>query len=941
MDWHDSELSEDGDAPEFQTASRKRSSRGIYHYLLQNVSMKTKSKCERVAGEGVPCKSCSLTGTSPSYKRGPPKGYIHAIEQRWHQVESLLGVILQCTDPRVQGVLADLRQDELACEILNRVDMGPYGPSGRRFQPQGATKEDFFASVLRSNGGAPGRDHSRSRRQSRVSREKVSLTQDRGLSIVPTQEWQDNLAARLSSSGSSSSLYSVTSASSPDGPASQKRRLDSTPTDSQGHPDWNDMYTLEALSDNEECDGIAEGMGELSLTENQEIRYHGKASGLQFLSKNNRTDDRVEGGLWKLPMARVWPPSKVFVALTIQEDDIAVELPPIDMQDHLIDLYFTYIHPVFPVIHKNRFLSGYAARRTRENSPSSVSSPKPESAQKVTNLLLLSMFSITARFCDDEAPKSPAGQMWEAGCEYLEKARAILSPMEQGWIYIGIYNLFPFCFKNSFIYQGMAIRMAVDLGLHRNSDSWKHHGHNLFSRNESQSRRLIWWACCLTDRYGSVYMGRPIIIRDEDFDVPLPEIEEDDQELWQPLASDSIEIHYLPTPCHIIACQRVTGDLSKIFIFLLVDFISSSFLKVVTLGQIIQKLYPIKVTDITPRRTLLQTFESQLDRWYLTLPDHLRYDVASKRNVPPPHVIFLHIRYWGAVLLLNRAFIPNWTELDFSSRRSTLELKAFDLAQGAATHLSALVTAWREKFTLRRSSPFLTSYMLSTGIMHLLTLTLRPGNIQASKGLRQCLEALQEMEVLWPSASRAKDLLSGAVGSVKLGLDVCENVGRAKRDVDDAFGQEKSTDLIQREAFRTAGEGGQQNLSQEPGARPHEETGVQDLSHRLMAQMLGLVPGVEPSTSYYPGYEFWPAPRSVQAQQAQTAEHVTAPTSQIPQQNPSSSYTQIPSSINRQARPDSDLNTYGGPVAGWMADGNMMNAVPEYNYPYNYSQYGL
>ncbi|KAJ3793146.1 fungal-specific transcription factor domain-containing protein [Lentinula aff. detonsa] len=954
MDWHDSELSEDGDAPEYQTASRKRSSRAC------DQCRKTKSKCERAAGEGVPCKSCALTGTKctflgPSYKRGPPKGYIHAIEQRWHQVESLLGVILQCTDPRVQGVLADLRQDELACEILNRVDMGPYGPSGRRFQPQGATKEDFFASVLRSNGGAPGRDHSRSRRQSRVSREKVSLTQDRGLSIVPTQEWQDNLAARLCSSGSSSSLYSVTSASSPDGPVIQKRRLDSTPTDSQGHPDWNDMYTLEALSDNEECDGIAEGMGELSLTENQEIRYHGKASGLQFLSKNNRTDDRVEGGLWKLPMARVWPPSKDFAALTIQEDDIAVELPPIDMQDHLIDLYFTYIHPVFPVIHKNRFLSGYAARkegRTRENSPSSVSSPKPESAQKVTNLLLLSMFSITARFCDDEAPKSPAGQMWEAGCEYLEKAREILTKIfdrsrpstVQSLLLLGYREFGIGSMEQGWIYIGMAIRMAVDLGLHRNSDSWKHHGHNLFSRNESQSRRLIWWACCLTDRYGSVYMGRPIIIRDEDFDVPLPEIEEDDQELWQPLASDSIEIHYLPTPCHIIACQRVTGDLSKIFIFLLVDFISSSFLKVVTLGQIIQKLYPIKVTDITPRRTLLQTFESQLDRWYLTLPDHLRYDVASKRNVPPPHVIFLHIRYWGAVLLLNRAFIPNWTELDFSSRRSTLELKAFDLAQGAATHLSALVTAWREKFTLRRTSPFLTSYMLSTGIMHLLTLTLRPGNIQASKGLRQCLEALQEMEVLWPSASRAKDLLSGAVGSVKLGLDVCENVGRAKRDVDDAFGQEKSTDHIQREAFRTAGEGGQQNLSQEQGARPPEETGVQDLSHRLMAQMLGLVPGVEPSTSYYPGYEFWPAPRSVQAQQAQTAEHVTAPTSQIPQQNPTSSYSQIPSSINPQPRPSGDLNTYGGPVAGWMADGNMMNvsnAVPEYNYPYNYSQYGL
>lgn len=64
--------------------------------------------------------------SGPSYKRGPPKGYIHAIEQRWHQVESLLGAIIQSTDPRVQGIVSELRQDDLAREILGRVDTGPY-----------------------------------------------------------------------------------------------------------------------------------------------------------------------------------------------------------------------------------------------------------------------------------------------------------------------------------------------------------------------------------------------------------------------------------------------------------------------------------------------------------------------------------------------------------------------------------------------------------------------------------------------------------------------------------------------------------------------------------------------------------------------------------------------------------------------------------------------
>jgi hypothetical protein len=62
----------------------------------------------------------------PSYKRGPPKGYIHAIEQRWHHVEAVLGAILSCQDARAQSLVADIRKDDLAREILNRVDVGPF-----------------------------------------------------------------------------------------------------------------------------------------------------------------------------------------------------------------------------------------------------------------------------------------------------------------------------------------------------------------------------------------------------------------------------------------------------------------------------------------------------------------------------------------------------------------------------------------------------------------------------------------------------------------------------------------------------------------------------------------------------------------------------------------------------------------------------------------------
>lgn len=42
---------------------------------------------------------------------------------------------------------------------------------------------------------------------------------------------------------------------------------------------------------------------------------------------------------------------------------------------------------------------------------------------------------------------------------------------------------------------------AFDLGLNCDSSGWKMHGHDLFSPEETQTRRQIWWACTLTDRW--------------------------------------------------------------------------------------------------------------------------------------------------------------------------------------------------------------------------------------------------------------------------------------------------------------------------------------------------------------------------------------------------------------------------------------------------------
>lgn len=67
--------------------------------------------------------------------RGPPKGYIDAIESRLHQLEAILGAILLSapTDVRARTIVEDLRNvDDMTRAVIDRVSSGPFGPAARR-----------------------------------------------------------------------------------------------------------------------------------------------------------------------------------------------------------------------------------------------------------------------------------------------------------------------------------------------------------------------------------------------------------------------------------------------------------------------------------------------------------------------------------------------------------------------------------------------------------------------------------------------------------------------------------------------------------------------------------------------------------------------------------------------------------------------------------------
>lgn len=149
--------------------------------------------CRACATLGIPC-----TYAGPSHKRGPPKGYILALERRLHQVEALLGTIISSEDPRARGLVDDLARDQLAAHIIRRVKVGPFGPRGRLQQPFGSTKEDFLAAIMTGSvDESPTRSH--------FQEENLAL-------ISPDRDWQDRLQTLLTTARQSHTAHSQSQA---------------------------------------------------------------------------------------------------------------------------------------------------------------------------------------------------------------------------------------------------------------------------------------------------------------------------------------------------------------------------------------------------------------------------------------------------------------------------------------------------------------------------------------------------------------------------------------------------------------------------------------------------------------------------------------------------------------------------------------------------------
>lgn len=108
---------------------------------------------------------------------------------------------------------------------------------------------------------------------------------------------------------------------------------------------------------------------------------------------------------------------------------------------------------------------------------------------------------------------------------------------------------------------------------------------------------------------------------------------------------------------------------------------------------------------------------------------------------------------------------------------------------------------------------------------------------------------------LWPTAMRIRALLEGA--KVRLDdstytMDIGQ-AGRRKRNVEDALGSSKNSDINARNMYGMPVVDGYADQPATSAAWDHAHNA------RMVAQSLGIGPSAEASTSFYPGYQWWPS----------------------------------------------------------------------------------
>ncbi|KAF9945377.1 hypothetical protein BGZ70_003862, partial [Mortierella alpina] len=758
-----------------------------------------KVKCDAVHPLCTNCQTFQYecTYNDPTKKRGPPKGYIEAIEARLHRMEGLLGGLVQNNDPRAEIVRAELeamaREAEMTGLKLRRSkafeqldpttashaaldthpqDSGPSPSSSSSSSSSTLASSSSSALVASTSASAPTDQSSRPvvqprhiqpllrQREVQHHRKPAQHSSPASPPVASSAPLQHTRAfATAPSPPSTSSSYQ--SESSWDFKAGSVRQpqhappgsLRQSPQNTYGYAGDHILNTHDRQRQLYPKDHHAQHGTHLQRLESISDR----PTAPHPYSTGSSADEQRQWKYASLPSKQedVWneqpsfastdphtfiSPLTGFMALPQERvrQDPYLHFPSTPVMEHLLDVHFQFVHPVLPMLH-SKSMRDQILRR--EYPPSH---------------LFFAILGLASRFSSNPVFREPQpGAERPPCCVFYDRAKQLIKDeyddsqlaTVQALLLMAIQQM-GFCeSQRAWLCVGMAIRMAQDLGLNKEPTNQEQPKDHLYS----ELRKRTWWSCYVVERLVCGGLGRPLTITQLECETGLPQYIDGDADIEQ--GSTTIEQPNLASNfVHLISLSRIQGNI--------LQFIKA---RAFRCDDALESFSPDSnksdgdfVNRIDTSQTAFSALDRSLTEWRQGLPATLQGTAAGT-----PHFgLFLHMTYNALIILLHRP--------EFASSATSASL----CTQAAATITDITETLVQAKAL---TSMFISCIyaIFSAGVIHFLNIpSLKRENASpncssptlthpttAKVNMKHCIDALKVLSSHWVSAARRAKIL--------------------------------------------------------------------------------------------------------------------------------------------------------------------------------------
>ncbi|KAF4342058.1 nitrogen assimilation transcription factor nit-4 [Fusarium beomiforme] len=197
-----------------------------------------------------------------------------------------------------------------------------------------------------------------------------------------------------------------------------------------------------------------------------------------------------------------------------------------ELQDHLLELYWTWQNTGIYIIHKKAFLRAFKSRTY---------------GKYCTPLLLSAIFAIASRFSDRAELRSDPEDTRTAGAAFFEQAKILFLYESQAAVVATVQAAALMSMRAlsdgqealGWLYCGNTARMAFNLGL--NIDCSDNVVSGLVGDEEAEVRKVTWWGCFILEKLYSISVGRPSCTRQTQITCRKPSLDHDVEfEPWNP-----------------------------------------------------------------------------------------------------------------------------------------------------------------------------------------------------------------------------------------------------------------------------------------------------------------------------------------------------------------------------------------------------------------------